>query len=49
MDLYGGIALNDISQTKEDKCHMISLICGILKTNKAETDSENISRQQTGG
>ena len=24
-----GIVLSELSQTEEDKCHMISLICGI--------------------
>ena len=37
-----GITLVEISQTKKDKCFMISLICGVYKTkqmsehNKAE-------------
>ena len=29
-----GIVLSEIIQTEEDKCHMISLICGIWKTNR---------------
>ena len=44
MDLEG-IMLSEISQIEKDKYHMISLLCGILKTkqinkhNKTETDS----------
>lgn len=34
MDLEG-IMFSEIKQTKKDKCHMISLTCGILK-NKAD-------------
>ena len=30
MDLEG-IMLSEISKTEEDKCHLISHICGILK------------------
>lgn len=30
MDLEG-IRLQEISQTEKDKCHEISLLCGILK------------------
>ena len=43
MDLEG-IMLSEISQIEKDKYHMISLLCGILKTkqinkhNKTETD-----------
>ena len=42
MDLKG-IMLNEISQTENDKCQMISLKCGIKKESKqiirTETDS----------
>ena len=27
-----GTVLSDIRQTEKDKCHVITLICGILKT-----------------
>ena len=44
MDL-NGIILSEISQTEEDKYHVISLLCQILKTvNKPEKPIE-----QTGG
>ena len=33
MDLEG-VMLREISQMEKDKYHMISLICGIQKTNK---------------
>ena len=34
-----GIMLSEISQTKKDKCHVISLICGI---NKAEQNRNRL-------
>ena len=41
-----GIMLSEISQTKKDKYHMISLICGIEKTKQTKSrirliDTEN--------
>ena len=33
-----GIMLSEISQTEKDKCHMISLICGILKQTNKKTE-----------
>ena len=40
-----GILLSEISQTEEDKYHMISLICGILKKKKLiETESLAVAR-----
>ena len=33
------ILLREASQTEEDKCHMISLICGILKKYKTGSKS----------
>ena len=39
IDLEGTV-LSEISQTEKDKCCMISLICGIRKTNKL-TESVN--------
>ena len=29
--------LTEVSQTKKDKCYMISLICGVLKNNTNES------------
>ena len=34
------IILSEVNQTKKDKYHMISLICGILKNNTAELTYE---------
>ena len=36
-----GIMLSEISQTEKGDYHMISLICGIYKTNKNLLNTEN--------
>ena len=41
MDLED-IMLSEISNTEKDKCHTISLICGIYRTKQTnKTDAEN--------
>lgn len=35
MDLQG-IVLREVTQTEKDKCHVISLICGISRTGQRE-------------
>ena len=40
MDLED-IMLSEISQTEKDKYHMISLMCGIQRTNKKTKDKIN--------
>ena len=35
------IMLNEINQSEKDKCHMISLICGIQKQSKTERTKQH--------
>ena len=47
-----GILLSDISQTEKDKCHIISLTCGIYKTkltSKAEQKQTHRYREYFDG
>ena len=43
------IMLSEISQTKKDKYCMISLICGVYKTNKTHRYREQTGDYQRGG
>ena len=38
---FEGIMLSEISQIEKDKYHMISLMCGIQRTNKKTKDKIN--------
>ena len=42
-----GIILSELSETEKGKYHMISLICGFLKTNE-KTKQTHKFREQTG-
>ena len=50
------MTLSEVNQTEEGKCHMISLLCGILKTkqmnqptNKQKQKQTHKHREQTSG
>ena len=42
-----GIMLSEINQTEKDKYHIISLICGIIKTKQTNKTESNSHTQRT--
>ena len=43
-----GIMLSEISEAEKDKCHMISLICGIYKTKQTKQQQTHRYREKMG-
>ena len=44
VDLEGAV-LSEVGQAEKDKCHMISLICGILKNNNIKLTNKTEQKQ----